>query len=268
MLKSEVFPYYRDCVKQLTSAYNLIKERFSDDDIENLRLLRGYAPDSPQLDLFAELKIGCCEYDSVEDFGSNRRELGLVSDKDNFLLSNRYIIPVTDVADNLTALIGYYPDYKKYITTPSPFFSKETMFFNFNQAYKLSWEKYDGFVILVEGIFDCLSLRSIGLPAIATMGASVSALKKNLLKCFRKVLAIPDDDSTGKKALNRYNRGSWQVPNNTTFLQFSIGDVQIGGESLHCKDMDNFVTWFEANDVREILLSYKDSNEDVEVFKL
>ena len=80
---------------------------------------------------------------------------------------NRFIIPVDDIAGHTVALIGYYPDYKKYITTPSPFFSKECMFFNFRQAYDLSIQEFGGLVFLVEGIFDCLSLRADETVAIS-----------------------------------------------------------------------------------------------------
>lgn len=142
------------------------------------------------------------------------------------------------------------------------------MFFNFNQAYNLSWGSYDGFVIVVEGIFDCLSLRAIGLPCMATMGASVSAIKGDLLKLYKKVLAIPDDDITGRNSLNRNDPKGWKVPFNTTMLKFTGGLVEIGNMHLHCKDMDNFVTWFEPEDVRETLLSYRDSKEEIDTLSL
>jgi DNA primase len=211
------------------------------------------------------MELGTCNIPNAEDLGTMRKELGLVSDSDNFLLNDRYIIPVEDIEGGIVALIGYFPDYKKYITTPAPFFSKEFMFFNFKQAYELSWAKYDGFVIVVEGIFDCLSLRAIGLPAMATMGSSVSKAKGELLKLFKKVLAIPDDDKTGHNAINRYSPRGWQVPQNTTMLRFHGGEFALAnGETVHCKDMDNFVSWYNMDDVREILLSFASSKEEIE----
>lgn len=252
----------------MTKQYNKLKQHFEDNYVEELCRLRGYVPTGEQADLIAQMQIGCCEISDTEDLGDMRIEIGLSSAKDNFMLNGRYIVPVEDVSGNLVALIGYYPDYKKYITTPSPFFSKDCMFFNFNQAYKLAWEKYDGFVILVEGIFDCLSIRSVGLPCIATMGSTVSKTKGELLRFFKKVLAVPDDDLVGRAALNRYSRRGWQVPSNTTFLKFHGGYLNIGGVDLHCKDLDNFVSWYEPDDVREILLSFKDSTEDIEEFYL
>ena len=266
--KNEVFPLYRKCVKELTSSYNYIKSLYTTDYVSELCKLRGYVSEE-QRKLISDMQLGCCEISNTELLGDMRFDLGLVSGKDNFLLSGRYIIPVEDMSGNLVALIGYFPDVKKYITTPSPFFDKECLFFNFKQAYELSYKEYGGIVYVVEGIFDCLSLRSIGLPTIATMGSSVSNYKFELLKLFKKVIAIPDNDKTGKKALNKFSKSSsWKLPFNTTVVKFEGGVLDLGGIERKVKDMDNFVSWYDVNDVREILLSYKDSREDLEILRL
>lgn len=264
MRKNEVFPYYRKCCKELSKAYDYMRSLFSGDYVSELCKYRGYVGNE-QKKLLADMDIGYCNIEDVEVLGDMRKDLGLVSDKDNFILNDRFIIPVHDIAGELISLIGYFPDKKRYITASTPFFSKECQFFNYKQAYELSWKEFGGFVILVEGIFDCLSLRSLGLPAIATMGASVTKTKGLLLRNFKKVLCIPDDDATGRMSLNRYSPRGWKVPSNATFLRFHGGIYELGnGESLHCKDMDNFVSWYEADDVREILLSFRDSKEDIE----
>lgn len=269
MLQREVFPKYRQYVSELNQIYSLMKQSFSETSVEDLCKDRGYPiEDACQYALLKEMNIGYFETDDFEPFKEFSKDLGLFSQKDNFLLNGRYIIPVYSVNGDLVSLIGYYPDFKKYITLATPFFAKECMFFNFKQAYDLSWGSYNGFVILVEGIFDCLSLRAVGLPCIATMGASVSSIKGELLKLFRKVLAIPDDDKTGRGSLNRHTKKGWKVPSNTVMLKFKGGNVSIGGQSLHCKDMDNFVTWYNSDDVREILLSFSDSREEIEELSL
>lgn len=268
MLQNQVFPYYKSCINDLDKLYEVISDSFKPDDFDDLCRIRGYVGEEQQ-NLVKSMQLGCCniELDSLEDI-KLIEDFGIISKKGNIILNERYIIPVYDISGNLSSLIGYYPDVRKYITLPTPYFSKECMFFNFKQAYELSWRNYNGYVILVEGIFDCLSLRSIGLPCIATMGASVSAIKCELLKLFKKVLAIPDDDETGRAALNRYSKKGWKVPYNTTFLKFYGGTCSFDGNLLHCKDMDNFVSWYEAEDVREILLSYYSSKEDIEELRL
>jgi len=263
MLQKEVFPNYRKDCADLAKIYEILKSLYNDTYVDELCTMRGYVGDE-QKALIRQMKLGYCSIEDVDILGDRAKDLGFITKKGNFLLDGRFIIPVEDISGNLCSLIGYYADYKKYITLPTDFFSKQCQFFNFKQAYELSWKEYGGYVILVEGIFDCLSLRAIGLPAIATMGATVSSIKGELLKLFRKVLAIPDDDEVGRKALNRYSISGWKVPSNTTFLKFYGGLFDVGGLKIHCKDMDNFVSWYDANDVRDILLSYRDSTEDIE----
>lgn len=267
MLQSQVFPYYRECVENLTKAYAYMQSFFDEVQIEELCTMRGYV-DEEHRTLFKEMNIGYCNIDDITELGSKAFELGLITKQDGFLLNNRFIIPVEDIAGNLSTFIGYYPDYKKYITVSTPFFSKGTMFFNYRQALECSFEKWNGLVILVEGIFDCLSLRSIGLPCIATMGSDVTQEKCELLRVFRKVLAIPDDDKTGRRALDRYSKYGWKVPSTATMIKFVGGYVEFNGTELHCKDMDNFVAWYEKEDVIESLLQFKDSREEIEVLKL
>lgn len=67
--------------------------------------------------------------------------------------------------------------------------------------------------------------------------------------------------------VERYNKNG-VLFNHTTLLRFHGGLFKAGDSYLHCKDMDNFVSWYEADDVREILLSYKDSKEEVEELRL
>ena len=264
MRKNEVFPYYRQCCKDFEIAYEYIKSLFSDTYVDELCQMRGYVG-KEQRNLIQSMQLGCCEIEDLDLLGENAKNLGLVTENNNFILNNRYVIPVYDMVGNLVSLIGYFNDRKKYITVSSPYFSKEMMLFNYKQAYDLSWSEFDGYVILVEGIFDCLSLRSLGLPAVATMGANVPYNKGLLLRNFKKVLCVPDDDATGRRSLNRYSRYGWKVPSNATFLRLHGGLFEMGdGESLHCKDMDDFVSWYEADDVREILLSYRNSKEDIE----
>lgn len=265
MLQREVFPKYREYSRMLQEIYRYMKQTFAADSVETLCQMRGYPiGESSQHVFFEQSPCGYFETADTSVFKGYPEELGLFSKQGEFLLNGRYIIPVTSVNGDLVSLIGYYADYKRYITLSTPFFSKAAMFFKFNEAYKKSWEEHDGVVFLVEGIFDCLSLWSIGLPCIATMGSSVSAIKGDLLKLFRKVIAIPDDDETGHKALDRYSRQGWKVPSNTVMVKFHCGDVEIGGVSLHCKDIDNLVTWFDEDFVKECLLSFVNSREEID----
>lgn len=265
MLQREVFPKYREYSRMLDDIYRSMRRDFAQDSVETLCQMRGYPlGESTQHDYLKENVLGYYEVADTSQFKDYPGELGLFSKTGELLLNGRYIIPVTSVNGDLVSLIGYYADFKRYITLATPFFAKSGMFFKFHEAYQLAWEKYYGVVFLVEGIFDCLSLWSIGLPCMATMGSSVSAIKGDLLKVFRKVIAIPDNDDTGRKSLNRYSRNGWKVPSNTVMVKFSCADVEIGGVPLQCKDMDNFVSWFDTEFVKECLLGFVDSHEEID----
>jgi len=271
MLQREVFPEYRKMCEFNNKFYAELKGLFNlDMDIQELCEIRGYLPDGEQALLLDELSIGSCEVLDRELLSDEARKYGYLNTSGYFLLDNRYIIPVRDINGDIVTLIGYFPDIRKYITVPTPFFSKDTMFFNIDDAYIRSWEDYDGVVVLVEGIFDCLSLRSIGLPAIATMGSDVSFTKKEILKIFKKVLYIPDNDSVGRRALNRYDKQyGWKVPNNAVGIRLS-GSVDFNDEGeydeskiLRVKDTDNLVSWFDMDSVRESILQFANSREEI-----
>lgn len=264
--QNQVFPTYQAHSKFLTEAYENIKSKFSDTYVDELMKMRGYISDSMR-NLIKEMKLGYCDFSPSELYELNNennlgKELGLITSKDNFLLANRFIIPVYDLGNNLVSLIGYYRDKKKYITIPAPFFAKEALFFNFKQAYDLSYKEYDGIVIVVEGIFDCLSLRSIGLPCIATMGATVSAMKCELLKLFKKVIAIPDADATGRKGLDIHK--GWQLPSTATRICLKLSPIQIHGETIKLKDIDDLVKLFDEEDIKAMILEAASSNSALE----
>lgn len=271
MLKHEVFPEYRKMCDFNEAFYKELKSRFNPEtDIKELCQLRGYAIDSDQYNLLEELNIGVCTLLDKEFRTETAKKYGYLNTSDFFLLDDRFIIPVRDICGNLVTLIGYYPDRKKYITVPTPFFSKELMFFNIDDAFIRSWEEFNGLVVLVEGIFDCLSLRSIGLPAIATMGSDVSYAKREILRSFNRVIYIPDNDTVGRRALNRYDKMyGWKVPANAVGVRLT-GEVDFNEEGmsddskiLRVKDTDNLVSWFDADSVRDCILQFADTKEEV-----
>lgn len=267
MQRSQVFPYYRKYVEDLNEAYKLIKEQPCTGSVEDLCHLRGYILGSDQHKLLEEIGVTSHSILDSKILGERRKELGLVSDADNFLLEDRYIIPVKSAGGDLLTLIGYFPDYSKYITLPTICFSKNILFFNIDDALTRSWTKYNGVVFLVEGIFDALSLRAIGLPAIATQGNNVGLVKSELLKVFRKVVYIPDNDSTGRRALDRNDKKyGWRVPFSATGVKLQ-GDYSNDGLVTPIKDIDKAVTLYDAESLREILLEFAESKLEVEILQ-
>lgn len=197
-----------------------------------------------------------CDYSKLKRDDFN--DLALFTDEGEFLLNERYIIPVRDMLGNIIALIGWYPDNKKYITTPSKFFSKDCLFFGLEQLGKTGLGK-DYF--LVEGIFDSLSIRALGYNSVACMGITNSRVKELLLGLFRKVVAIPDNDTQGRGVIKR---DAWNIPSNGSYLRW-VGRVEFDedDEAIDIKDIDRFCSLFEEDSVKELLNSCLSSKERI-----
>lgn len=120
MRKIDIFPFYTECCNELKDKYNYMRSLFSGNYIDELCEIRGYVGQE-QKKLLTDMDIGYCDIDDVDLLGSMRKDLGLVSSKDNFILGGRFIIPVYDIAGELTSLIGYFPDKKKIYNNPLSF---------------------------------------------------------------------------------------------------------------------------------------------------
>lgn len=244
-----------DLVDKLISVFS------TDDVISDVMTLRKYvvSPYAKQmeatlrevgvfkLDYFSEIQMVAPEL-TLE----NAKLYGLVDRAGNYLLKGRYTVPIRDITGRVTALVGWYPDVKKYVTTPTYGFSKDGQFFNiecYAKSFDGDYPKYKdeetgeilestGMVYLVEGIFDTLSLRSLGFPVLGNMGLDMSLMKTEILSRFGKVIAIPDNDNAGN-GTNRYlNRISgkgkkvtWLIKNENVIVQLPNG----------VKDSDDFI---------------------------
>lgn len=189
-------------------------------------------------------------------------------DTDHYLLSNRFIIEVRDASGRLITIIGWYPDQRKYITIATRYFSKNIDWFNIDQAFDQSYYEFDRTLFVVEGIFDALSLASLGLPAVATMGANVGTIKGKTLTLFDKIIAIPDGDEVGLNAIKR-----WVLPLNTTKVRINLAlDLPIQHEDgtttvkhTKIKDIDELISLLNPISVRQNLVGLMQSNNVLEV---
>lgn len=176
--------------------------------IAELMALRGYHTmdmyeqidelEMTKVSTIADLKIYMPEY-TDSDF----RDFGILTAKGEYLLADRFVFPIRDIKGQVTALVGwkYMGGAKKYITTPTYGFSRDTTFFMFDKA--VDSLKSNGIIYVVEGIFGAISMNSIGLPTIAVQGIEISKIKSIMLTRFKKVIFIPDNDSSGL-ATNKY----------------------------------------------------------------
>lgn len=201
----------------------------------NICRLRRYDPERMVSTLVNAGFLYCEGIDTKILKSEKFKDLGLVTKDGKFLLDGRYVFPVKDMMGNILALIGWYPDDKKYITTPSYMFSKECLFYGMERLQKTGiGKKY----FLVEGIFDVLSLRSLGLNAVGMMGISSSKYKSILYGLFKRIIAIPDADAEGRKVLKT---DAWRIPMNGSYLTW---------EGIPAKDIDDLCKIIEEDDIK------------------
>lgn len=164
---------------------------------------------------------------------------GIITSNGDYILKGRYTVPIRDIAGNVTALVGWFPDNRKYITTPTYGFCRDAQFFNI-ECYADCMDNHDGVVYLVEGIFDTLSLRSLGFSALGNMGLEMSPFKTQILRRFNKVIAIPDNDNAGRSAnpfcTRLSKRKPWDIENDSVFVTLPQG----------VKDIDDFIKYYDC----------------------
>ena len=181
--------------------------------------------------------------------------LGLEAKTGRCLLEGRFAFPVKDMLGNIIALIGWYPDEKKYITTPSKYFHRSSLFFGLDQ---LSTYGRQDIVFVCEGIFDALSLRSLGYQAYATMGVELSRQKKMLYSVLgNKVVGVSDRDNAGNSVRDYDRWGCWKYL--TWVGEFDMSEIE--EENLKIKDIDDLVKLFDPSAIKEAFDEELSSNQ-------
>ena len=236
-----------ELIKQVRQDFTDFFERVSsvyscDTDIVELMQMRKYTTQE-MYDLLKELKIfkvsDLSLLDMVAPISQYKtfKYFGLLGKDNYFLLAERYIIPIRDIAGKVTALVGWYPDERKYVTTPTFGFSRDAQFFNIDPCKNAVLSKDN--VYLVEGIFDTLSLRSIGFNALGNMGLVMSPIKREILSRFGHIYAIPDNDKAGRSVLpyrSSLKKGRWDIYD-CTYVKLKSDEI---------KDVDDLIKFYEA----------------------
>lgn len=256
MNSSDIFskPDYIRVSDEFERLWRYILSRTRDTVVAEVCFLRNYYTDHVYTELL-ETGIGLITRDDTEALSALRGyaspDTALFSAKGNFILEDRYILPIRDVAGRILAFVGWYPDTKKYITTPSKYFSKANLFFGME---KVPFDR-KGTTVLVEGIFDTIALRSCGLNVLGTMGSSISEAKQSFYPLLGSVVGIPDTDPTGRRTL----RGDlWGLGGLGSYLLWDRGleapNPSDGEDPIKLKDIDDLVKVFEPESIREEVL--------------
>ena len=187
--------------------------------------------------------------------------LGLETKTGRCLLEGRFVFPVKDMLGNILALIGWFPDEKKYITTPSKYFSRKHLFFGLEQ---LSSSKHSNVAFVCEGIFDSISLRSLGYPAYATMGVELTKSKQLLYPLLgRTVIGVSDRDRAGFVVRDT---DKWKCSKYLTWVgEYEVEDEEI--ENIRIKDIDDLIKLYDSVSIKGVL-EEELSNSQERIIKL
>lgn len=238
--------------EELTKALPWVLSKVDENSIDEIMVKRNYYKPEMRSYLLENkiLKFQGGILTANEMLSLNK--MGLL-DGSSFVLEDRVIIPIRNAKGNVVAYVGWRKGATKYMTVASEDFSKEALWFNIDKALEKAFGDkssiWYGKVVVVEGIFDALSLDMLGIPAIATMGANVGIYKGEMLKIFNKVLCIPDTDKVGLRAVKE-----WCVGDNATFLYFK-GVLDLGdGVQVKYKDIDQLCNLMDDESVKAVLL--------------
>lgn len=148
----------------------------------------------------------CLRQQGISEFELKELEL-LYKDKEYY--DNHLVFPVYDSLGNLKHYCGRALDNRELrwkSSKGSP--SIDKYFYNSEQLYKPS----ENYLIICEGISDCLSLRELGLPTISQFGINVNLDSHcEHFNKFDYLIFIYDSDKyeIGSKKANQYK--SWSI---------------------------------------------------------
>ena len=119
---------------------------------------------------------------------------------------SRIMIPIVDLNGNLVAFGGRIlgDGDPKYLNSPeSQVFHKKNVLYGLESAREAI--RSEGFVVLVEGYFDQISLRIRGVEnTVAPLGTSLAKEQVRLIKRFsEQVITVFDGDEAGLRAVKR-----------------------------------------------------------------
>lgn len=211
--------------------------------------------------------------DKLEELGLLRRirKHTNTSDKSQFLPLNdqvvdafsdgRIIIPIKDQAGNI---VGYTARKIQSGNSNAPLVSakylnskglqKGKYFFNFNDArtkLKNSNNDTQRKLYIVEGLMDAVRLSSLGIPAVALMGTSLSEDQVSILSNLSDTFVhndlhltfclFLDSDSAGRKAASRVSRQLLTIPTAAVLLIDPSGGLISAENEPQFKDPDELL---------------------------
>ena len=113
-------------------------------------------------------------------------------------MHGRIVIPIHNEHGELVAYAGRSIDGSEPRYKLPAGFHKSLELFN---LHRVSEEKEEGSVVVVEGFFDCMRVAAAGFSCVALMGCSLSEDQERLLlRQFTNITLLMDGDTAGREA--------------------------------------------------------------------
>lgn len=243
--------------ENLTRLTNALSKAFCDDScISELMSRRKYTDTR----MYALLKAkGVFQIPSLSDIqvfarannipfeAQDIRNYGLVGDNGGYWLQSRFCIPVRDIANQVIAWVCWYPDKRKYITTGTLGFTNTATFFNIESYAQSAISDNKRLAFVVEGIFDALSINSLGYCALGNQGLALTPVKREMLNRFDTVVFIPDNDSAGRQS------NVYLAPTSSHKWTTSQAEMRVIELQGRCKDMDDVIKYIKPDNLDFLL---------------
>lgn len=182
-------------------------------------------------------------YYLLEQWGLDFEEVfGKDADRGMFLVNEGFIIPVLDSERNIVFYINYNWERspaRKYLNIFPDGFTDLKMRVKMFGMHNMAKGIKEGWMVVVEGVFDVIRLESVGIPAVALMGNKLTEYHKRFLSRFDRVVYIPDTDSGGEIGKKNVLKGL------SNAVQFPIEGLSKDVDEFAVSDPISFNMWVE-----------------------
>lgn len=145
-----------------------------------------------------------------------RLDYEIYDSNNNCYLNNCIVFPCYTLSKRIIGWVAYNPLVRvqalqennfmvNYYSYPSKYiFNKKEYLFVLPDIYKKAMQ--DGYMILVDGVFDCLSFCYYGLNAASLLGSYLNVNLAFYLKFIEKIFVAIDNDEAGLRMLHAVQR--------------------------------------------------------------
>ena len=239
-LIDEYFKEMMDSEKSKTAKEYLISRKFNEQDLKKY----GVSFIDSNVEDFQKF----CDKNKISDF--DLKKLGFISSSNNFLFKNRIMFPILNfrsetIAYGGRALEEFGP---KYLNSSDSVLYKKNRNLYFTKEF-ISSVKKKGYVFLVEGYFDVLSLNQLGYSNSASPSGTALTVQQleAVSRYTKKILLCFDNDEAGLRATERVLEIKNQVSNQLEIHCLNLPDKYKDISELYEDNEDIFSSALNDN---------------------